>query len=96
MKALGPLTLVVPLFLASPAMAADGALLAQACLGCHGPAAQGQGTVPGIAGRPAAELIAQMAAFRANERPATIMGRIARGYSTTEVEAVSAYLGQSR
>lgn len=101
MPHLRPLTLIVPLLLAGPALAnsdaaANGMLLAQACLGCHGAEAQGQDGVPGIAGRPAPELVAQMAAFRADERPATIMGRITRGYSQAEIEAVAAYLAQSR
>lgn len=77
---------------ALPAMAADGRLLAEACLGCHGAGNAGVGSVAGIAGRPAPELAAQLAAFRANERPGTIMGRIARGYSDAEVAAVSAWL----
>jgi cytochrome c553 len=50
--------------------------------------------VPGLAGRPQAELVAQMAAFRANERPGTIMGRIARGYTEAETLAVAAYFAQ--
>ncbi|MBY0338983.1 MAG: c-type cytochrome [Acetobacteraceae bacterium] len=75
-----------------PALAADGRLLAQACLGCHGPDNAGASSTPGIAGRPAAELVAQMNAFRANERPGTIMGRIARGYSDAEIAAVAAHL----
>ncbi len=95
------LTLAVFLLLAGPAIAspgptANGGLLAQACLGCHGPASQGQGSVPGIAGRPAPELVEQMFAFRSGERPGTIMGRIARGYIPQEIEAVAAYLAQSR
>lgn len=31
-----------------------------------------------------------MLAFRANERPATIMGRIARGYTDAEIAALAA------
>ena len=86
--------LISALALTAPAMAADGPMLAQSCLGCHGPGAQGMGATVGIAGRPAPLLIAQMNAFRANERPGTIMGRIARGYSETEITAVAAYLAQ--
>jgi cytochrome c553 len=78
------------------ASTANGPLLAQACLGCHGPGAAGAGPLPGIAGRPAAQLVQQMHAFRVNERPATIMGRIARGYSDEEIAAVAAYLAAAR
>lgn len=93
------LTLALPLLWAGPALAqpaSNGPLLAQACLGCHGPEAAGQYGVPAIAGRPAPELAAQMTAFRANERPGTIMGRIARGYTPEEIAAVAAYLAQAR
>lgn len=99
MKLLRRLTLALPLLLAGPALAqpaANGPLLAQACLGCHGPAAAGQYGVPALAGRPAPELLAQMTQFRANERPGTIMGRIARGYTPEEIAAVAAYLAQAR
>ena len=37
-----------------------------------------------------------MAAFRANGRPATIMSRVARGYTDTEVAAVAAYFAGLR
>lgn len=69
-------------------------LAAQGCLGCHGPGGQGVGSIPGIAGRPAEELRAQMAAFRANQAPATIMGRIARGYSEAETAAIAAHFAR--
>jgi len=99
MPMLRRLPLALPLLLAGPALAqpaANGPLLAQACLGCHGPSAGGQYAVPAISGRPAAELVAQMMQFRANERPGTIMGRIARGYTSEEIAAVAAYLAQIR
>lgn len=66
-------------------------LAAQGCLGCHGPGGAGQPPIVGIAGRPAAETEALLKAFRANERPGTIMGRIARGYSDAEIAAAAAY-----
>ncbi len=83
------------LLLAAPAAAQPqppAALLAEACLGCHGPGAVGGGGIAGLAGRPAPDLTALMLAFRGNERPGTIMGRIARGYSEAEITAISAHL----
>ena len=82
----------------SAAAAADGPapLAAQGCLGCHGPNGGGSGATPGIAGRPEADLAAAMRAFRANERPATIMGRIARGYTDAEIAAVAAHFASIR
>ncbi len=62
-------------------------LAAQACLGCHA----APSLIPAIAGRPAADLAAALTAFRANERPNTIMGRIARGYTEAEIAALAAH-----
>lgn len=71
-------------------------LAAQGCLGCHGPDGRGAGGAPGIAGRGREELVAAMAAFRANERPATIMNRIARGYTDAEVAAMADHFAAVR
>lgn len=73
---------------------AQAPLAAQGCVGCHGPNGAGMGAVAGLAGRDQAELVAQMNAFRANERPATIMGRIARGYTEAEIIASAAYFAR--
>ena len=95
MRLLSPLLGGVLLAWAASAPAlAQAPLAAQGCLGCHGPNGAGIGSVPGLAGRDQAELVAQMRAFRANERPATIMGRIARGYTEAEIAASAAYFAQ--
>jgi sulfide dehydrogenase cytochrome subunit len=76
--------------------AAQAPLSAEGCYGCHGPGGTGAGGIPAIAGRDAAELRAQMLAFRANERPGTIMGRIARGYTDAEIAAMAEHFAQIR
>ena len=73
------------------AAAGPAPLPAQGCLGCHGPEGRGSGAVPALAGRPAAETIAALRAYRAGQRPATIMDRIARGYTDAEMAAIAAY-----
>ena len=81
----------------SPAAEAAAPLAAQACLGCHGlngAGATGATGVPGLAGRDAGELRALMLAFRANERPGTIMGRIARGYTEDEITATAEHFAR--
>ncbi|MBP0466625.1 c-type cytochrome [Roseomonas sp. PWR1] len=71
-------------------------LAAEGCIGCHGPDGRGvAGGIP-IAGRDRAELVAIMTAFRANERPGTIMGRIARGYTDAEIAAVAEHFSRIR
>jgi sulfide dehydrogenase cytochrome subunit len=81
------------LLIAVPA-AAQAPLAAEGCVGCHGPNGAGAGGVPAIAGRDAGELRAMLAAFRANERPATIMNRVARGYTDAELAAVAEHFAK--
>ena len=89
------LTLALAALLAAPA-AAQAPLAAEGCTGCHGPSGSGQGSVAALAGRDANELAAAMRAFGATERPGTIMGRIARGYTDAEIAAIAAYFAAQR
>lgn len=67
-------------------------LHAQACAGCHGQNGAGQGGTPILAGYDPAAFVRVWGEFRNNQRPtATIMNRIARGYSDDEVAALAAY-----
>ena len=77
---------------AGAALAADAPPAgAASCSGCHVPAGV-QGPVPTLVGRPAAEIVAQMQAFRSGERPATVMDRIAKGFSDDEVRSIAEWL----
>ena len=40
---------------------------------------------------PAAQLVAQMKAFRSGTRPATVMRQLALGYSDAQIEALGAF-----
>lgn len=71
-------------------------MIAEGCAGCHGQAGSGVGQVPRIAGYNRAEFIHVWQEFRDNERPATIMGRIARGYTDDEVAALADYFSSLR
>jgi sulfide dehydrogenase cytochrome subunit len=73
------------------AAAADPPPGAAACSGCHAATGTVATPVPRLAGRNAAEIIAAMAAFRAGQRPATIMDRIAKGFSEDEVKVIAAW-----
>jgi sulfide dehydrogenase cytochrome subunit len=64
-------------------------LAAQGCVGCHGVNGTGSPAGAAIAGQPKDALLAAMRAFRANERPGTIMGRVTRGYTDAELDAVA-------
>jgi cytochrome subunit of sulfide dehydrogenase len=47
--------------------------------------------VPPLNGRPAADIASQMIAFKAGQRPGTIMDRIAKGFSDDEIRAIAAW-----
>ena len=69
-------------------------LIALACAGCHGQAGAGNGSVPRIAGYPREQFIAQWAAFRDQKPPATVMDRIATGYTDAEVSELADYFSK--
>jgi cytochrome c553 len=79
-----------------PAAAAEAPPGASSCSGCHAPTAGVDTPVPRLAGRNAGELTAQMQAFRSGERPATVMDKIAKGFSDAEVQAIAAWYAAQR
>lgn len=79
--------------LAQAAAAPPGAAPAGAasCTGCH--ALSGAPTpMVSLRGRDAADIAETMRAFRSGERESTVMGRIAKGFSDDEIQAISAWL----
>jgi cytochrome c553 len=52
-----------------------------------------QTPVPPLAGRKADDIVAAMQAFRAGQKPATVMDRIAKGFSDAEARAIADWLG---
>ena len=88
MRALAALAFVAafaPAVLAQPA-APPGAA---ACSGCHGRASVAVAT---INGRDAKELTEVMRDFRSGQRAATVMDRIAKGFSDDETQAIATWL----
>jgi cytochrome subunit of sulfide dehydrogenase len=65
---------------------------ASSCSGCHAASAKADTPVPAIGGRDPAEIVAAMQAFRSGERPSTVMGRIAKGFSDDESRVIAAWL----
>ncbi|HXW26023.1 MAG TPA: c-type cytochrome [Xanthobacteraceae bacterium] len=78
--------------IALPAIAAQPPPGASSCSGCHAASAAVDTKVPPIRGRDPAEVVAAMQAFRSGERPSTVMGRIAKGFSDDEIRAIAAWL----
>ena len=72
--------------------AADPPAGATSCSGCHPPNASAETKVTPLRGRDPVEIVAAMQAFRSGERPSTVMGRIAKGFSDDETRAIAAWL----
>ena len=78
------------------ASAADAPPGASSCSGCH-PATAGVATpVPRLVGRDATQITTAMTEFRTGKRPATVMDRIAKGFTDDETRAIAAYLAAQK
>ncbi|NEX19370.1 cytochrome c4 [Thiorhodococcus mannitoliphagus] len=67
-----------------------GEMLAGACAGCHGYGGNSQGpAAPSIAEMDPVVFVDAMEAFKSGDTYSTIMGRIARGYSTKDFEKMA-------
>jgi len=84
--------LALPFVLAAGAIAAERPSGASSCWGCHAASAKVSTPVPSIRGREPAEIVAALQAFRSGERPSTVMGRIAKGFSDDEIRAIAVWL----
>ena len=73
----------------SPATAAN---MARNCFGCHGPDGRSPGAIPALNGKSTDFIVKSLKDFRSGERPSTVMGRHAKGYSDMEVDALSKYI----
>jgi len=71
--------------------AADAPPGATACSGCHATGRSVGRPVPRLIGRQAAEITAMVAEFRSGQRPATVMDRIAKGFTDDEIKAIAAW-----
>jgi len=74
---------------AAVAQQADTTILAGTCAGCHGPGGKGSGAIPPLAGHSKDYLVAAMKALKSGERQATVMNRLAKGYTEAEIVALA-------
>ena len=68
---------------------------AASCSGCHSMAAT-TSSVPRLYGRDAGEIAKAMAGFRDGSLPATVMNRIAKGFTDEESRAIAAWLAAQK
>jgi cytochrome subunit of sulfide dehydrogenase len=70
---------------------------AASCSGCHSSgAAAASSSVSRLYGRNADEIMTAMTGFRDGSLPATVMNRIAKGFSDDELRAIAAWLAAQK
>lgn len=76
---------------------ASGQALSYTCAGCHGTNGVSNGpATPTIAGLSSAYLVEAMENYKSGDSYSTIMGRIAKGYSTEEFEAMGEFFAKQK
>ncbi len=75
------------------AHAADAPPGASSCSGCHAASKTVETAVPRLVGRKPVEIVMAMREFKSGARPATVMGRIAKGFNDPETDAIAAWFG---
>jgi cytochrome c553 len=78
---------------AAPVRAASAPPGAASCSGCHAPTSQ---AIPNIYGRDADATRSTLLAFRNGSMPATVMTRIAKGFSEDEIGSIAAWLATQK
>ena len=80
-------------FMGAPVQAemASGAVLANTCFSCHGTDGKSAGDMPSLAGKSESFIAGQMKAFKSDSLEATIMNRIAKGFTDDEIAALAKF-----
>jgi cytochrome c553 len=69
---------------------------AVSCSGCHATAARVTTPVPRLIGLDQAAIVKALREFRSGQRAATVMDRIAKGFTDDEVQAIAAWYASQR
>lgn len=85
---IGGVTFTSPALLAA---SASGEALGGTCAACHGYNGSSVGIIPSIAGNTEDYFIDSMESFKSGDRKSTVMGRIAKGYSSEEIEKMATF-----
>ncbi len=72
-------------------------MLSNACAGCHGTNGGSAGpSMPSLASQSKTAIVDAMKKFKSGERPSTIMGRLAKGYSDADFEAMGNFFSKQK
>jgi sulfide dehydrogenase cytochrome subunit len=69
---------------------------AVSCTGCHPTSSRVSSPVPRLAGLDRAAILRAMQEFRSGQRTATVMDRIAKGFTDVEIQAIAAWYAEQR
>lgn len=78
----------------APAFAVDAPAGVSSCSACHASSPSFKTSVPSLAGRTAPEIAGIMREFKSGARPATVMGRIAKGFDDAEIDAMAEWFAK--
>lgn len=81
-----------PQMVEKPVTPAAAVNMANNCFACHGPNGVSPGSIPSLHSLTAQNMTDMLKAFKSGERPSTVMGRHAKGYTNTEIEAISSHI----
>ena len=69
---------------------------AASCSGCHPASARVSSPVPRLVGLDRAAIVRAMQDFRSGQRAATVMDRLAKGFTDEEIQAIAAWYATQR
>lgn len=76
---------------------ADATMLSNTCAGCHGTLGASIGpSIPTLGGMSSVYLVETMEGYKSGDIPSTIMGRLAKGYTTEEFELMGEYFAKQK
>lgn len=87
-----PAATPAPQAVEKPVTPAAAANMANNCFACHGPNGVSPGSIPSLHVLTAQNMAELLKAFKSGQRPSTVMGRHAKGYTNTEIEAISSHI----
>ncbi len=87
-----PAAATTPQMVEKPVTPAAAVNMANNCFACHGPNGVSPGSIPSLHALTAQNMTELLKAFKSGQRPSTVMGRHAKGYTNTEIEAISNYI----
>jgi sulfide dehydrogenase cytochrome subunit len=72
-------------------------MISFACAGCHGTNGGSAGlTMPSIASQSKAAIVDAMKKFKSGDRPSTVMGRLAKGYTDADFTAMADFFSKQK